>query len=95
MAIDNPHTMDIEEVLKILKTDLKGLSEEEAKKRLEQYGFNELVAAKKISPLKIFLEQFKDVLVIILLIATVVSMLIGEILDATVIIAIVLSLIHI
>jgi len=91
MVIDNPHTMDIEEVLKTLKTDLKGLSEEEAKKRLEQYGFNELVTAKKISPLKIFLEQFKDVLVIILLIATVVSMLIGEILDATVIVAIVFA----
>ena len=91
MTIENPHTMSIEEVLKKLKSNLKGLSEEEAKKRLEQYGLNELVAAKKISPLKIFLEQFKDVLVIILIIATVISMLIGEILEASVIMAIVFA----
>jgi len=91
MVINNPHTMSIEEVFKTLKTSPEGLSVEEAKKRLEQYGPNELIAAKKISPIKIFLEQFKDVLVIILIIATVVSMLIGEILDATVIMAIVFA----
>jgi len=91
MNIENPHTMKVEEILKALKTTPKGLSEEEAKKRLKQYGPNELVAAKKIYPLKIFLEQFKDVLVIILLIATVVSMLIGEFLDASVIMAIVFA----
>ena len=89
--IDNPHAMSIEEIFKILKTTPSGLSEKEAKKRLEQYGPNELIVAKKISPLKILLGQFKDVLVIILLIATVVSMLIGEILDATVIMAIVFA----
>ncbi|RLG71054.1 MAG: calcium-transporting P-type ATPase, PMR1-type [Thermoprotei archaeon] len=91
MNIENPHTMSVEEILKALKTTSKGLSEEEVKKRLEQYGPNELIAAKKISPLKIFLEQFKDVLVIILLIATIVSMLIGEFLDASVIMAIVFA----
>jgi len=91
VVIENPHTMSTEEILKILKTNPNGLNEEEVKKRLEQYGPNELVAAKKISPLKIFLEQFKDVLVIILIIASLVSMLIGEILDATVIMAIIFA----
>src|SRR6056297_1664615 len=51
----------------------KGLSESEAAARLKRVGANQLESAKKINPLTLFLGQFKDVLVIILLVAAVVS----------------------
>ncbi|MBS7621953.1 HAD-IC family P-type ATPase, partial [Candidatus Bathyarchaeota archaeon] len=63
--------------MKKLKTSEKGLSEEEAKKRLQEYGHNELKERKRVSALEIFLNQFKDIFVIILLIAVVISVLIG------------------
>ncbi|MDI6815118.1 MAG: cation-translocating P-type ATPase, partial [Dehalococcoidales bacterium] len=60
-----------------------------AKKRLAQFGPNELVKKEKISPWKIFLEQFKSVLIIILLIAVALSAFIGEVVDAILIAVIV------
>jgi len=75
--------MRTEEALQTLKTDLHGLDEKEARRRLDEYGPNELLEKKKISPIKIFLGQFKDFLVIILLIATLISALLGELLDAS------------
>ncbi len=51
----------------------QGLSDSEVKKRQASFGLNQLEAGKKINPLKLFLGQFKDVLVIILLVAAVVS----------------------
>ena len=50
-----------------------GLSDAEAKKRQKQYGRNELHGAKKINPFKLFINQFKDALVIVLIIAALVS----------------------
>ncbi|RLE81007.1 MAG: hypothetical protein DRJ51_04740, partial [Thermoprotei archaeon] len=73
--------MTVEEVLRKLKTSPRGLSEEEAKKRLEIYGFNELREELKKSPLIIFLNQFKNLLVIILIIATCLSIFLGELID--------------
>ena len=61
------HSLDATEVLKELNTNLNGLDSEDSLVRLEQYGYNELLAAKKISPLKIFLLQFKSILILILL----------------------------
>jgi len=83
------HSMKIEEVLNTLKTSPEGLSQEEAEKRLKEYGFNELKERKRVTPLQIFLGQFKDVFVVMLLIATAISFLIGEFIDATTIAAIV------
>lgn len=51
----------------------KGLTSDEATHRLDSYGKNQLEAAKKINPLALFFGQFKDVLVIILLVAALVS----------------------
>lgn len=53
---------------------LKGLSTTEAAKRLAKYGRNELQAAQRISPLKLFLGQFKDVLIIVLIVAALISL---------------------
>ena len=69
-----PYQQTIDEVLAALNTDLRlGLTEAEAQTRLEQYGRNELTAEKPVPAWKKFLEQFQDVLVILLLIATVIS----------------------
>lgn len=67
-----------------------GLSSEAAEEKLLQYGENRLASKKKTAPLKIFLGQFRDVMVIILLIATVISFFLGETYDAITIIVIVL-----
>jgi len=85
------HAMSVEETLKALNARETGLSQEEAQKRLQEYGPNELKKEKGISPIRLFLEQFADILIIILLIATGLSIYLGEITDAIVIIAIVLA----
>ncbi len=83
------HALDSAQVLADLGTSKSGLAHDEAVQRLAQHGPNELVSKKKISPIKIFFEQFKDFLIIILLVATVISLVIGETLDAIVIMVIV------
>ena len=68
------HTMDIKEVERILKTSIRtGLTEEEAKKRLDEYGENKIQEGKKKSFLIRFLEQFNDFMIIILILSAVVS----------------------
>ena len=76
------HALGTEEAQKHLKTDKEGLSSEEAARRLAQNGPNELQAAHHISPWTILFEQFKNVLIIILLIATALSVFLGEGVDA-------------
>jgi Ca2+-transporting ATPase len=83
--------MEIEEVLNELSTEENGLSQEEAAKRLSEYGLNELKKEKGRSPIKLFLRQFTDILIIMLLIATGLSLAIGEAIDALIIFAIVIS----
>ena len=69
---------DVKEVEKILSTNIEqGLSDEEAKSRREKYGTNELKAKKKKSLLSKFIEQFKDFSIIILIIAAIVSGIVG------------------
>jgi len=78
------------EVLKRLKTNIQGLTQEEAQKRLVQYGENKLEEKKPVTPWQIFFNQFKSVLIAILLIATIASFAIGEVTDAFTILAIVI-----
>ncbi len=66
------------------------MAPDEAKKRLAQYGPNELAEKKKTSPFMLWLGQFKDFLIIILLVAVVLSAILGEVTDAIVIFVIVL-----
>ncbi|MCX6814391.1 MAG: calcium-translocating P-type ATPase, SERCA-type [Candidatus Aenigmarchaeota archaeon] len=82
--------LEAKQVLKELQSSEKGLSEQDVQTRLQKYGTNEIREEKKISRLEIFLNQFKSILVIILIGATVFSAAIGEILDAAAIIAIVI-----
>ncbi|MGQ9513968.1 MAG: cation-translocating P-type ATPase [Thermoproteota archaeon] len=83
------HAVPLESIMEMLKTSHQGLTDEEAKKRLQEYGFNELMERKRVTPLQIFLRQFKDIFVIMLLVATGISFLIGETTDAATISAIV------
>ena len=69
---------EIDEVEKKLETDLKnGLTTEQVNKKREQYGLNQLQAAKKKTLLQRFIDQFKDFSIIILIIAAVVSGIVG------------------
>jgi len=79
------YTKSIPQVLKELQSTEHGLTQEEAEERIKRYGYNELQEGKKISALTIFLSQFKDFLMLILAIAIIVSLLIGETADAVVI----------
>lgn len=79
-----------QQVMKELKTGEKGLTNKEAADRLEKYGKNELKRKKRISPVQIFIDQFKSALVLILLLAVLVSALSGFVIDAIVIIVIVI-----
>jgi Ca2+-transporting ATPase len=67
------HAEEVDTVVKSLESSRSGISEEEAQKRLKLYGSNELVEKHKITPLQIFLDQFRSILVIILVISAIVS----------------------
>ncbi len=69
--------MKTEETLQALQSSLKGLSSEEAELRLGKFGYNELRKRKKISVLQIFLAQFRNIFVIMLLVAIGISVVIG------------------
>ena len=84
------HALSVEETLNILKTKIIGLDKDEVEKRRATYGPNELRRERGRSRLSIFLNQFKNVLILILLIATGLSIIIGEVLDAVLIITIVM-----
>jgi len=81
--------MSVDEVLRKLRTSERGLSEDEARKRLRVYGPNELISRKK-SPLVIFIKQFTNFLVLILIISAVIAWFLGEVVDAAAILLIVL-----
>ena len=74
-----------ETVSKLNSDTVKGLTEGEAFRRLQQNGRNEMKAARKKTKIQLFLEQLKDPLIYILLIAAVVSILLGEVSDAVII----------
>jgi Ca2+-transporting ATPase len=70
----SPYRQRTDEVVTTFGTDVQhGLSDAEARVRLEQYGHNELAAEKPVPAWRRFLAQFRDVLVILLLVATAIS----------------------
>lgn len=85
------HTLKPEEVVIQCRSDAEwGLHLEEADKRLEEVGPNALLGAPGVSPVRIFFGQFKDFMVLVLLGATAISFLLGELGDAITIVAIVI-----
>ncbi|HEY5837813.1 MAG TPA: cation-translocating P-type ATPase [Pyrinomonadaceae bacterium] len=84
------HTLTVEAALERLEATRDGLSSEEVARRLEQFGPNELQASGRVSPWAILLEQFKNVLIIILLVATALSAFLGHGVEAIAITVIVL-----
>ena len=84
------HTKTTREVLLQLDTSPDGLTDKEAKERLKIYGENEMEAEDSTPLLKIFFEQFSNLMVLVLLVATLISGLLGEITDALTILVIVL-----
>jgi len=85
------HSTDARDVLRNLATGIGGLTTDEARNRLQKYGPNELAAEKRVSRLELLIEQFKNVLIMILIAASVFSAAIGEVVDAVVILAIVVA----
>ena len=81
---------DKDEVLKNLKTNVNGLSLEEADSRLKQNGKNVLPKKKRESIFKLFLKEFTSPIELVLLVTVIVSFLIGEVIDAFVILFIIL-----
>ena len=91
MATPVWHSMEVGEVLRELRADPSlGLTEGEVRTRLERYGYNELQKEERISPFVLFLSQFKNVLILMLLVAIGLSVLVGEVVDAAMIGVIVL-----
>jgi P-type Ca2+ transporter type 2C len=83
------HSHSAEDVLAQLGSAATGLSGTEAAQRLAADGPNELREGKRISPLQIFLGQFKSLIIWILIVAGVVSGVLGKVVDAIAILAIV------
>lgn len=84
------YNLSPEQAFKELNSSEKGLTEIEAKKRTEKFGYNKLEEKKEFSALKAFIGQFKEFLVVILIVAALISWFFGDQLDAIAIIAIVI-----
>lgn len=82
--------MDLQQLIKQLNTDIeKGLSEEESKRRLKIYGYNTVKGKEYFSDLKLFINQFKNPFILLLLFASVISYLLGDKFESLIIISIV------
>lgn len=84
------HRQSSVEVMKMLGVTDKGLSDYDVQKRQEEYGFNELMEGKRTSTIAVFFGQFKDLLVIILMVAAFISFLLGEVGSAVVILVVII-----
>ena len=78
------------DILNEVSSSINGISEQEAKIRLEKNGFNELKEGNKVPIWKMFLENFKDPLVIILLIAAIIQIFLGEFVESLIIFVVVI-----
>lgn len=84
------YNKETELVLEELQTTVEGLTEQEVKERQERDGFNELKSKDKVPTWKILLDTFKDPMVIVLLIVTIVQLALGEVVEACIILGVVL-----
>ena len=79
------YDQEINSVFEELGVSESGLSSQEAEERLKRYGENELEEKEKVSILRLFISQFTSILIVILIIASIISVLLGELIDAAVI----------
>lgn len=86
----NWHTSTTEDVIKELQSNIDGLTAEEVAKRIQQYGPNQLKEKKKRPAWVLFLMQFKDVMIVILMVAAIISAVVGDLKDMIVILIIVI-----
>jgi len=84
------YQMTVQEVLDALKTSENGLTNDEAERRLKEYGPNEITEDAAVSKWMIFLSQFKDLLVIVLIVAGFISLAIGSVRDGAIMFIIVI-----
>ncbi|MCJ7429166.1 MAG: cation-transporting P-type ATPase [Candidatus Nanohaloarchaeota archaeon QJJ-5] len=77
MSDEQWHAQELDETFETLETSDEGLSSEEAEKRLEEHGKNEIDSGEEISPFWIFVDQFRDFLVYLLIFAALVSIGVG------------------
>ena len=84
------YNKNIEEIFNELETSTNGLTQEEVEKRKRLYGKNELPKKKKDSVIKIFFNEFKDPIIILLIVAIIASFVVGEVIDAIAILFIIL-----
>jgi len=84
------HSMDVDAAMRALETSPQhGLDAEQIRKRLAEHGPNELTRQEKASAWELFVGQFKNILIVILIVATVLSALVGEYVDAGIILVII------
>lgn len=88
---DKFYQKSVEDTLATVHSNKEGLDENEVRKRIETYGYNELEETKPKSAFMVFLSQFKDLLVIILIIAAIISMVSGEF-ESTIVILVVITM---
>jgi Ca2+-transporting ATPase len=87
----NPHAMEVGAILRELEADAAhGLTEAAVQVRRQKHGTNELAKEEKVSPWVLLASQFKNTLIVILLVATVLSAALGEVVDAAIILVIVI-----
>lgn len=79
------YMMNVDDSIKLLGSSIEGLSSETVEKRLIEYGKNELKEKESVPTWKIFLESFKDPMVIILIIAAVIQIVTGSIMESLII----------
>jgi Ca2+-transporting ATPase len=82
--------LSIEETFENLDSNINGLTSKQAEENLTKFGKNELVEEKKAGPVRLFLGQFMDILILILIIAAIAAYYVGDALDAIVILIVVL-----
>ena len=85
----NYWSISAEKLMQNLQSDISGLSSEEAEKRLKEYGENTIKKQKKVTKIMLFLSQLKNPIMLILIFATIVSAVTGDLTDATIILAII------
>ncbi len=86
----NWYSLPAEKVMEVLETSAKGLSSAQAEIRLQKHGKNELIEKKKRPAWILFVNQFKDFMILVLIIAAVISGLAGDVTDTIIILVIIL-----